>query len=67
MRRISAGAQRLQTWLAEQGWTQFRLCGELGIQPSVVSGWLTGRTRPCLTHAIRLETLADIPPRMWVE
>lgn len=63
----SEGARRLHRWLAEQSWTQFRLCSKLGVQPSVLHGWLSGRTRPCLRHALRLEQLAGIAPRLWMQ
>jgi len=63
----SEGATLLRQWLKNQGRTQFELCAEIGAQPSVLYGWLSGRTRPCLRHALRLERLAGIAPRLWMQ
>lgn len=69
MARTKAGARLAEMTRpkTELGLTQAGLAKELGVTPQAISGWLRGEGRPSPRHMARLEELAGIPMRDWLE
>lgn len=59
---------KLSRWLEENGRTRFDLAIETRIDPSKISAFATGRKRPSLVNALKIEraTGGAVPAESWV-
>ena len=57
-----SGAELIEFSLQEKGMTQRQLAGEIGISPSRVNDYITGRSEPTLKIARSLCQVLNIPP-----
>lgn len=46
--------QRIKELREQHGWTQFELGSASGIQPSAISRWEQGKTRPSIDSAMKI-------------
>ncbi len=63
--RRSAGAHHLATWLQSTSTTRLQLANELGVDPTSVGNWLSGRGRPSVANAAAVESKTGIPCAQW--
>lgn len=66
-RKHTAGRRDLLKALARKGWSQQDLCRKLGVEPGIVSRWVTGDRTPSLESAIELERVLGIKPKRWIQ
>ena len=66
MNNNTAG-DRLAAWLGRTKLTQYDLADSLGVSQGQVSSIVTGRRKPSLDLAIKIERLAGIPASAWVD
>lgn len=59
-------ATYLEEWLATNGLSRFQFCARTEINPGLLWNWCSGRSRPSLPHAARIEQVTGIPPRAWL-
>lgn len=57
----------LRAALVKRGWTQNELARQLGTDTAVVSRWMTGRRKPGLELALKLEDLLGVQAQLWVD
>ncbi len=55
-------AELIELSLGEKGLTQKELAGNIGVSPSRINDYITGRSEPTLRVARRLCTALNIPP-----
>lgn len=58
----------LARWLRESGRTQVEVWRALGVMPSAVSRWVSGKSCPSVAHAIALERFTEgaVPVGSWL-
>lgn len=59
--------ERLVQWLGRTKQTQYDLADSLGISQGQVSSIVTGRRKPSLDVAAKIERLAGIPAASWLD
>lgn len=63
---MSLGQRELLRKLERKGWSQQELARRMGIEPAVVSRWITGARVPNLENALALQNLLAIKPKLWL-
>jgi plasmid maintenance system antidote protein VapI len=63
--RRTRAAKELAAWLATDGRSQGALSRAVQIDPSHLCRILSGRARPSLALALRLEQQSGVPVAMW--
>lgn len=64
---MQSGPEQLQDWMRRRGFNQADAGRFLKIDQPTMHRILNGTYRPGLTIAIRIESLAGIPAKAWVE
>lgn len=59
------GAETLAAKLADLGWTQEKAELELGFTKGSISRWLSGKRKPGVTSASKIEVRLGIPIAVW--
>ncbi len=59
--------ERLLQWLGRTKQTQTDLADSLGVTQGQVSGIITGRRKPSLDLATKIERIAGIPASSWAQ
>lgn len=59
------GPSLLRAWRQAEGLTQAQAAERLDLLQSRVSEYETGKVRPDLDTAVRIERLTQIPPSAW--
>lgn len=62
---MNAGAKRLGAWIARKKLTHEGAARRIGVLRVQVTVWLSGRRRPGLRNALRIERVAKIPAGDW--
>ncbi len=57
--------ERLLQWLGRTRQTQYELAESIGVSQGYVSGIITGRHKPSLDIAAKIERVAGIPASAW--
>lgn len=58
--------EQLKAWLQRSKLSQNALAAELGVVAPILSNWLTGKRRPTLAQAVRIEDKTGVPIRSWM-
>jgi DNA-binding transcriptional regulator YiaG len=67
-KNLPAAAIALRDYLHENGISQAHFAVlHLGTTDSSLQTWLSGKGKPSLRHAIKIEKVAGIPVSAWVE
>jgi transcriptional regulator with XRE-family HTH domain len=64
--RASLGAKRLREALRPR-MKASELAEKLGVTQQAINAWLCGSARPTVEHMAKLEELAGVPLRSWLE
>lgn len=65
-RKMTAGRRDLARKLEKKGWSQQELSRRLGVEPAIVSRWMSGERVPELKGALELERVLGIAPKKWL-
>lgn len=67
MKNETLGATRLKAYLAEHKKTQGKFAVlELGVTDTCLQSWLSGRGRPSLENAYKIQVLTNIAMTDWL-
>lgn len=58
--------ERLEAGLKTRCWSRSDLARRLGIDPSAVSRWVSGKSSPDAHHRLAIERLFGIPQNDWL-
>lgn len=64
---MHSGVEQLLDWMRRKGFKQADAARFFGIDQPTMTRIVNGTYRPGLTTAVRIEELAGIPTRAWVE
>lgn len=64
---MHSGVEQLQDWMRRKGFKQADAARFLGIDQPTMTRIINGSYRPGLTTAVRIEELAGIPAKAWVD